>query len=482
MQNRTKTKPSLNRAQEKILESTIKWPLNDILQTYLTEPKKADEALTAALTGSINKKQTEVFAEKNILDSIRQINKILTHEYPHYSTQGHPSGLLNLIALNNDEALPVTQPAVANYIVTAIQDAKKLIKSMNSQLIRFLKNNQKQISELWDTCETFRLPQIVAIGIPGLERLIQHPEESVRLINKINITVEELVAIRGVIFNELINHSDDMLRLHEAHLTLKEVFSLPNNRRQLFWQYSSRIHDLIERQHKDIATLTGMPTAEFMALVTAPPQPPVIPVMDAYENKDEISGSQNGSENENVAEEEMEIVDDIEASNDDANDIDMQVINDLDHLNTFLSDFTIRLDSLEDALRQLRERNSDRVRIGEEFQNAMNATSLQRQSPIHSSIVTASTAPTALFSQPSLNNAQIKALSELHEHGLQRSHFDNWGNNTYTETHTEALLQLMINEQHSFEDAIQIVKDLTSEQAQTIVERAQDHNAKCTII
>lgn len=462
MQNRTQTKPSLNRAQEKILESTIKWPLNDILQTYLTEPKKADEALTAALTGSINQKQTIVFAEKNILDSIRQINKILTHKFPHYSTQGNPSGLLNLIALNSDEALPVTQQAVANYIVTAIEDAKKLIKSMNSQLIKFLKNNQKKINELWDTCETFRLPQIVAIEIPGLERLIKHPEESVRLINKINITVEELVAIRPVIFNELINHSDDMIRLHEAHLTLKEVFSLPNNRRQLFWQYSSRIHDLTVKQHVDFTTLADMPAAEFMALVTAPIQPPQPQIETAMDISD------------NDATSESEDAEDFE----EPNEIQEPTI-EID-LNDFFNAFNARLDALNASLQEIRERNDNRVRSAHEFQDALNNSALRIQQAINRDN-SVSTVPSAFFSHPFMNNAQIKALSELREYGLQRSHFDNWGSNTYTDAHTNILLYLMTKENYACDDAVNIVKDLTTEQVQTM-ERAHKNNSRCAII
>lgn len=302
--NRLKTQ-RLNPVQKSIIEGAIKFPLNDIIQTFIAEPETAIKALLAISTGVIEEDKN-IFHD--VLDSIETISKIIYHPYPQntnenyeyvgktpgysafkmtndfiqsiskdktillkngrvilnqyclhakyadlaetdllYAIMQQEEGLLTLTTREDIHTPPVAKYDVDMYVTEQINITISQLNDLK-ELTPFLKKNEKEIQDLLQKCDALTIDQFPSIGSEGLTKMLGHAIPISRLLDRVHIPMQSFLDLDETTRAECIVHSLDFVKLTEASLSWHEILALPFTTRLLFYKHAEDIRKLIEKK------------------------------------------------------------------------------------------------------------------------------------------------------------------------------------------------------------------------------------------
>ena len=139
----------LNATQKEIIDTTLRFSMDDLLQNTIDDPQLAIAALIAITTNPIQNEKK--FAEKNILDDIKAVQKILMDKAPHQ---------LLILRNQNGPATQVSKEAVIAYILQYVLHQVKLVNTITPQFSQYLKQNKEAINQIWQSCDDFGLEDI----------------------------------------------------------------------------------------------------------------------------------------------------------------------------------------------------------------------------------------------------------------------------------------------------------------------------------
>ena len=276
MFNRTFIDRHLNSLQKKVVENYLKFPLDDIIQTLLTNPKRAVSVLTSITTHITNhnqkKRTNKILRNKNISASVQQIRQILSHPCPQNRSMGSPylglgeegvdaagivfaepnghghgivkekRGILGLTAYDDTTKNPVTKEAVISYIELIISDIKFKFEQLlnNKTLLTYIVKHQEAIRELLQS-NILSLNEVITIPNHKLNILIayatdRHIINLCRLIHSAHLSIDDFTALpTDDLRDELIRNAQSIANLVEyAHVSVQEFIALPYDIRALF--------------------------------------------------------------------------------------------------------------------------------------------------------------------------------------------------------------------------------------------------------
>lgn len=148
---------ALNEMQKNIIRATLKFPLDDIVETTAKKPFLMIKALSSILVppGAITKEDKEIFLKEDVWDSINLIRDLLFHP--------SPQDLLRLAIKNDDTAQPVTKEAVIGYIRRHVDMLIEEQKEKPSLLMHFKTMGQDKLIDLNICPYTMTLRELIEL-------------------------------------------------------------------------------------------------------------------------------------------------------------------------------------------------------------------------------------------------------------------------------------------------------------------------------